>query len=244
MKRRKRRKIGGRLGFASQFGDDCLADQIMAAPEVCRKRKQPFQDSLTDVEDDDDEDLSGTEEDERLDYRRAIDGVADDGLVPLNDNVAPDIYTKYVPKKVRRVFDLYTESVTRSQGFDCDGYYYWKLPYHIRKGRLHPIDVSDPGHSPKLETCAQFAITSYNAEKETMPPLRLEGIEKANACVYNDDDLYHLFYYIIMKVKDESTVPAESKTCRAKVYYKGSPRSACVCDPEPKSCTAGDASLV
>ncbi|KAJ4835313.1 hypothetical protein Tsubulata_050584 [Turnera subulata] len=66
----------------------------MGAPEVCRKRKLN-----SSIVDDDDGDLSGTEEDERYDYRRAIDGVVDDGMVPLDDDVLPDSNTSMCPRE-------------------------------------------------------------------------------------------------------------------------------------------------
>ncbi|KAJ4825326.1 hypothetical protein Tsubulata_049779 [Turnera subulata] len=204
----------------------------MAAPEVCRKRKQSFRDSW--IVDDDDGKFSGTAEDGRYAYRRAIDGVVNDGMVPLDDDVLPDSNTMYVPLRVKKVYDLYIESLIRSGGFDCDGYYYWKLPEHLREGRAHPIEVSDPNHASRLETCAQYAITVYNKQKKTK--LRLEEIEKANVCFYND--FYYLMYYITMKVKDHSTVPAELKTCRARVVHTDFPGTpiamrAGVYDPEP-----------
>ncbi|KAJ4837565.1 hypothetical protein Tsubulata_050997 [Turnera subulata] len=189
----------------------------MGAPEVCRKRKQTFQDSVTEV---DDEDLSGTEEDERHDYRSAIDGVVvDDGLVPLRDDVEPDWNTLYVPKKVKKVYDLYRESVVRSASFDCDGYYYSKLPRHIRMGRTHPIEVTDPDHATRLQTCAHHAIATYNEKKKAM--LKLEAIEKVNVILFNG--LNHLNYFMTLKVKDESTIRAESKICLARVGYWGYP---------------------
>ncbi|KAJ4835312.1 hypothetical protein Tsubulata_050583 [Turnera subulata] len=189
----------------------------MGAPEVYRKRKL---DSIIDDDDDDDEDLSGTEEDDRYDYRNAIDGVVvDDGLVPLRDDVPPDWNTKYVPVKVKKVYDLYRESVNRSAAFDCDGYYYSKLPPHVRVGRTHPIKITDPDHAPRLQTCAHYAIATYNEKKGAM--LRLEAIEKVNVVPFNG--LNHVNYFMTLKVKDESTIPAESKISLAIVGYLGYP---------------------
>ncbi|KAJ4840796.1 hypothetical protein Tsubulata_023893 [Turnera subulata] len=144
---------------------------------------------------------------QRFVYHRAIDGVADGGLVPLRDDVEPDWTIKYVPKKVKK-------------GFDCDGYYYWNLPRHIREGRAHPIELTDPKHATRLQKCARYAIATYNAKKKGAK-LTLEAIEKVNVVLFNG--LNHLNYFMTLKVKDESTIPAESKLSRAIVGYLGSP---------------------
>ncbi|KAJ4827409.1 hypothetical protein Tsubulata_045548 [Turnera subulata] len=163
------------------------------------------------------EDLTGTERDGRYVFRRAVDGVVDD-MVPLFEGDGPEISTIYVPMKVKKVYDLYRQVVTRSGGFDCDGDLYLRLPPHLRHGHHHPLEYSPVNHTPTVKKCIGFALRKHNKEKKT--ELQLKEILKENVIFYTGSyERGRWGFYITLTAIDCSSTPPQSKTCQLRFIY-------------------------
>ncbi|KAJ4824604.1 hypothetical protein Tsubulata_010918 [Turnera subulata] len=160
------------------------------------------------------EDLSGTENDNRYIFRDGGDAI-DDGMAPLYNGVDSETLAMYVPKKVKKVYDLYSAVVDGSEGFDCDANLYNKLPKYIKKGNNQPVDLVE--HADSLEKCSLFAIGKHNSKKKTN--LKFESIIKANMVDETGGMLLDIDYYITLKAKNMSFEPPEVKTYKAKVAF-------------------------
>ncbi|KAJ4848593.1 hypothetical protein Tsubulata_020260, partial [Turnera subulata] len=136
-------------------------------------------------------------------------------MVPLYNGVDSETLAMYVPKKVKKVYDLYSAVVDGSEGFDCDANLYKKLPKYIKKGNNQPVDVVE--HADSLEKCSLLAIGKHNSEKKTN--LKFESIIKANMVDETGGMLLDIDYYITLKAKNMSIEPPEVKTYKAKVAF-------------------------